>query len=51
MVSSPLMTSDCERQMPDYAAHIDRFAARGRSEQRPPDLPAERGDRSPGGLA
>jgi hypothetical protein len=38
MVSSPLMTSDYERQMPDYAAHIDRFATRGRVRQ-PPDLP------------
>ena len=26
MISSPLMTSDYERQTPDYAAYIDRYA-------------------------
>jgi methylglyoxal synthase len=25
MVSSPLMTSDYERQVPDYQSHIDRL--------------------------
>jgi hypothetical protein len=25
MISSPLMTSDYERQMPDYKSYIDRF--------------------------
>jgi methylglyoxal synthase len=25
MISSPLMTGDYERQMPDYTSHIDRF--------------------------
>jgi methylglyoxal synthase len=29
MVSSPLMTSDYERQMPDYGSYIDRFAEPG----------------------
>jgi len=28
MISSPLMTSDYERQMPDYATYIDRYARR-----------------------
>ena len=28
MISSPLMSSDYERQMPDYAAYIDRYARR-----------------------
>ena len=28
MISSPLMTSDYQRQIPDYAAYIDRYARR-----------------------
>jgi len=28
MISSPLMTSDYERQVPDYATYIDRYARR-----------------------
>ena len=31
MISSPLMTSDYVREMPDYATHVDRFEE--------PDLP------------
>lgn len=27
MISSPLMTSDYERQMPDYQSYVDRFAS------------------------
>ncbi len=27
MISSPLMTSDYERQMPDYGSYIDRYSA------------------------
>jgi methylglyoxal synthase len=27
MISSPLMTSDYERQMPDYQSYVDRFDA------------------------
>lgn len=34
MISSPLMSSDYERQMPDYAAYIDRYARR--DEEEPP---------------
>jgi methylglyoxal synthase len=29
MISSPLMSSDYERQMPDYQAYVDRQIARG----------------------
>jgi methylglyoxal synthase len=29
MISSPLMTSDYERQMPDYATYIERYAGEG----------------------
>jgi len=36
MISSPLMTGDYERQMPDYAAYIDRYA---RSEDGGPATP------------
>ena len=28
MISSPLMTSDYQRQMPDYGTYIDRFGPR-----------------------
>jgi methylglyoxal synthase len=27
MISSPLMSSDYERQMPNYGTYIDRFAS------------------------
>jgi len=27
MISSPLMTSDYERQMPDYGSYVDRYSA------------------------
>lgn len=29
MISSPLMTSDYQRQMPDYAAYVERFSESG----------------------
>lgn len=36
MISSPLMTSDYQRQMPDYAAYIDRYARREESRRPEP---------------
>ena len=29
MISSPLMTGEYQRQVPDYEAHLNRFVARG----------------------
>ncbi len=39
MISSPLMTSDYERQVPDYVAYIERYAQLDRRES---------GDQAPG---